>query len=342
MQLDSGYISPYFITNVEKAEVEYENPFILIYEGKIKSMKGLLPFLECSSAAKRPLLIISDVLEGDALQTLILNRIKGILDVTAIKSPGFSLNKRDNLKDIAILTGGVYLSEEEGFELESVNPNMALDLLGGCEKLTVVHNKTTIINGLGNKEEIATRVENLKLAIDNKNNDGEKLLLKERLAKLDGGVAILKIGAYSQVEMNEKKDRLDDALSATRAAIEEGIVPGGGVALLRASDSVHKEKAYVDLSGDRKIGADILIDACHYPFKAIIENAGLNPEVIIKDLSVDQNNGYDARNNKYVDMIEAGIIDPLKVTRSALENSVSIASLLITTECILSEIAESK
>lgn len=342
MQIDAGYISPYFITNMEKAEVEYQNPLLLIHDGKIKSMKGLLPFLECSSTTKRPLLIISESLEGDALQTLILNRIKGILEVTAINSPGFGQHRKQSLMDIAILTGGVFLSEEEGFEIESVNPQIVSDLLGGCEKITVTNNKTTIINGHGNKEELNSRIDEIREMLSNQDNESEQLLLKARLAKLDGGVAVLKIGAYSETEMNEKKDRLDDALSSTKAAIEEGIVPGGGIALLRASKSLLKSDKISNLSENQQIGANILIDACLQPFKSIIENAGLNSEVIIKDLSDDQDAGYDARNNEYTNMIDAGIIDPLKVTRSALENSVSIASLLITTECILSEIPDEK
>ena len=338
MQIDSGYISPYFITNMEKAEVEYKNPLLLIFEGKIMNMKGLLPFLECSSATKRPLLIISDSLEGDALQTLILNRMKGILQVTAIKSPGFGQTKKESMRDIAILTGGVFLSEEEGFEIDSVNQSIVEDLLGGCEKLTVTVNKTTVINGYGDKEELATRINDIKETIENKSNESEKTILRGRLAKLDGGVAILKIGAYSETEMNEKKDRLDDALSSTKAAIEEGIVPGGGIALLRASQSIDLPS----LTESESVGVKILMEACIQPFKAIVENAGLNPDVIINGLNDDANGGYDARNNKYVNMIDAGIIDPLKVTRSALENSVSIASLLITTECILSEISDEK
>ena len=337
MQVNSGYISPYFITDVEKTELNFKNPFILIYDGKIKSMKGLLPFLEYSSNNKRPFIIIAESLEGDALQTLILNKIKGVLEVGAVKTPGFGQHKKDTLKDLAVLTGGIYVSEEEGFEIESINPALIGDILGSCEKINVTGKKTTVINGLGDKEDLKDRVNQLKLKVENCENESEQLLLKERLAKLDGGVAILKIGAYSETEMNEKKDRLDDALSATRAAIEEGIVPGGGIALLRASMSKKVLQENVFTNKDQSIGAEILLNACKQPFFSIIENAGKNPEVIMKDLSEDPLNGYNARTSEYVDMIQEGIIDPLKVTRSALENSVSIGSLLLTTECILSE-----
>jgi chaperonin GroEL len=337
MQISSGYVSPYFITDVEKTEINQTNPLILIYDGKIKSMKGLLPFLEYASNKKQPFILVAESLEGDALQTLILNKIKGVLDVGAIKTPGFGKNKKEILKDIAILTGGVYLSEEEGFEIESINPAIIEDLLGKCEKINVTHNKTTIINGLGDKEALKTRILEIQHKIENEENENEKLILKERLAKLDGGVAILKIGAYSETEMNEKKDRLDDALSATRAAIEEGIVPGGGISLLRASLNAPIYGEGIFQNKDQRVGADILIDACKQPFFSIIDNAGKNPEVIMKDLSEDTVNGYNARTGKYVNMIEEGIIDPLKVTRSALEHSVSIGSLLLTTECILSE-----
>jgi chaperonin GroEL len=335
MQIDTGYSSPYFINVPEKEEVFQNNPYILIYEGSISSMKSLLPILEYTNLNKRPLLIMADSIEGDAIQTLILNKMKGILDVAGIRNSGFGTNKTETLKDISILTGGMYLSEGEGFSLSDINPNSVGDILGQCEKITITSEKTTIINGSGDKKEIQDRVALLNKAIENKDTESERLLLKERLAKLDGGVAVLKIGAYSETEMNEKKDRLDDALSATRAAIEEGIVPGGGMALVRACASINLDDH--DFYGDEKIGADILLKACAQPFKIILENAGLNPEVIINKLPDGINHGYDARQDKYVDMIETGIIDPLKVTRCALDQAVSISSLLLTTECILSE-----
>jgi chaperonin GroEL len=336
MQIDSGYLSPYFINVPEKEEVNQENPLILIYEGTIKSMKQLLPFLEHSNLQKRPLLVLADNLEGDAIQTLVLNKIKGILDVAAIRNPGYGTNKTETLKDIAILTGAIYMSEKEGYDLTDVNPAAMADVLGTCEKIKITSDKTIIINGYGNKEEISKRVDVINKSISNKDNESERLLLKERLAKLDGGIAILKIGAYSETELNEKKDRLDDALSATRAAIEEGIVPGGGMALIRVCSVIDLDK--FNFIGDEKIGAEILLKACSQPFRTIIENAGLNPEVIINNLPKDDENmGYNARTDKYVNMIESGIIDPLKVTRCALDQSVSISSLMLTTECILSE-----
>lgn len=335
MQVDAGYVSPYFINNPEKEEVDQNNPLIMIYEGSIKSMKELLPFLEHSNASKKPLLIMADGIEGDAIQTLVLNKIKGVLDVAAVRTPSFGSNKTETLKDIAALTGAIYMSEKEGYDLTQIDPRAISDVLGSCENVKITSEKTIIINGHGEKEDIVNRVELLKNSIANKENESEKLLLKERLAKLDGGIAILKIGAYSETELNEKKDRLDDALSATRAAIEEGIVPGGGMALVRVCSTINLDE--YSFVGDEKIGAEILLTACAQPFRTIIENAGLNPEVIINSLPEGNESGYDARSDQYVNMIESGIIDPLKVTRCALDQSVSISSLMLTTECILSE-----
>jgi len=335
MQLDTGYLSPYFINSPEKEEVNQENPLVLIYEGTIKSMKSLLPFLEYSNSQNRPLLLMADNIEGDAIQTLVLNKIKGVLDVAAVRNPGYGSNKTETLKDIAILTGGVYMSEKEGYDLNDINPAAMSEVLGTCEKINITNDKTIIINGAGNKEDIKSRVTLLEESIKNKENESERLLLKERLAKLDGGIAILKIGAYSETELNEKKDRLDDALSATRAAIEEGIVPGGGMALVRVCANIDLNT--FDFVGDEKVGADILLKACSQPFRTIIENAGLNPEVVINNLPDNSEAGYDARTDEYVDMVTSGIIDPLKVTRCALDQSVSISGLMLTTECILSE-----
>jgi chaperonin GroEL len=338
MQINSGFISPYFITNIDTGEVEYENVNVLIYEGTISRMKALLPFLEYTSKSNKALLIICDSIEGDALQTLIMNRIQGRLKVVAVKSPAFGEHKKEQLRDISILTGGVMLSEEEGADLSAVNPSMVGDILGECEKINVDSKNTTIVNGKGEKESIESRINDLKSMIQHKEDgDTQKGLLKERLAKLDGGVAILKIGAYSEVELKEKKDRLDDALSATRAAVDEGIVPGGGIALYRASSSITDLNVIQTSNEDEQIGIKILLDACKEPFNTIMSNAGLNGEVIARDLPEGFSMGYDARNNKYVDMIKEGVIDPAKVTRSALENAVSIAGLMLTTECVLSE-----
>lgn len=335
MQIDAGYISPYFINSPEKEEINQEKPLLMVYEGSIKSMKQLLPFLEFSNSKKRPLLIIADSIEGDAIQTLVLNKIKGILDVAAVRTPGYGSNKTETLKDIAALAGAIFMSEKEGYDLTQVDPRAMEEVLGSCEKIKITSEKTIIIDGHGEKEAIKTRVDLLKNSIANKENESERLLLKERLAKLDGGIAILKIGAYSETELNEKKDRLDDALSATRAAIEEGIVPGGGMALVRVCSTINLDS--YDFIGDEKIGAEILLKACAQPFRTIIENAGLSPEVIINGIPEGQDQGYDARTNQYVNMIESGIIDPLKVTRCALDQAVSISSLMLTTECILSE-----
>jgi len=335
MQIDAGYVSPYFINNPEKEEINQEKPLLMIYEGSIKSMKQLLPFLEFSNGKKQPLLIISDSIEGDAIQTLVLNKIKGVLDVAAVRTPGYGSNKTETLKDIAALTGAIYMSEKEGYDLTQIDPRAMEDVLGSCEKVKITSEKTIVIDGHGEKEDINSRIELLKNSISNKDNESERLLLKERLAKLDGGIAILKIGAYSETELNEKKDRLDDALSATRAAIEEGIVPGGGMALVRVCSTINLDD--YDFIGDEKIGAEILLKACSQPFRTIIENSGLNPEVIINGIPDGSENGYDARSDQYVNMIESGIIDPLKVTRCALDQSVSISSLMLTTECILSE-----
>ncbi len=335
MQINSGYISPYFINSPEKEEIDQAEPLIMVYEGSIKSMKQLLPFLEFSNTRKKPLLIMADGIEGDAIQTLVLNKIKGVLDVAAIRNPSIGSNKTETLKDIAALTGALHMSEKEGYDLTQIDPKAIGEVLGSCENVKITSEKTIIINGHGEKENINARIELLKNSISNKENESERLMLKERLAKLEGGIAILKIGAYSETELNEKKDRLDDALSATRAAIEEGIVPGGGMALVKICATLNLDE--YDFIGDEKIGAEILLKACAQPFRTIIENAGSNPEVIINNLPDGIDMGYDARTDTYVNMIESGIIDPLKVTRCALDQSVSISSLMLTTECILSE-----
>lgn len=341
MQFDSGYMSPYFINEMTKFEVNFTNPFIFIYNGKIKGLKGLVNILEYTSAQKRPLLIIADNIEGDALQALILNKVNGALNIAAVRSPGYGENKKEQLRDIATAVGAHLLSEDEGHDITNINAQALGDILGSCETLTITSDKTTIVNGGGESDSILNRINEMKSQLEYKESESEKLLIKERLAKLEGGVAILKIGAYSEVELKEKKDRLDDALSATKAAIEEGILPGGGVALLRASNSILSKIENGEISfdtPDQKYGALSLIDACKSPLASILSNAGISFEVVQNNLEEKEYSfGLDVRNNKYVDMISSGIIDPAKVTRSALENSVSIAGLMITTECTLIE-----
>lgn len=347
MQFNSGYMSPYFINHNTKMEVQYTNPYILVYNGKINSLKGLVTILDWTSAKKAPLFIIADSIEGDAINTLVLNRINGVLDVAAVRSPGFGENKKDQLKDIAALVGATFLSEDAGHDLSNVNPSSISGLLGTCENLTVTANSTTIVNGKGDEILINDRIKEMESQIQYSENESEKLIIKERLAKLTGGVAVLKIGSYSEMEHKEKKDRLDDALSATRAAIEEGILPGGGVSLLYASVSLEKLLGTDVLnfeSEDELFGAKILIQACESPFATILSNAGSSFELIKSNL-IDENKepkvnstyGYDAKKGVYVDMLSFGIIDPAKVTRSALENAVSIVGLMLTTECTLME-----
>ena len=342
MQFGSGYISPYFINHMDKLEVNFENPFILIYSGKIKGLKGLVNILDYTASKKRPLLIISDQIEGDALQALIMNKMNGALDVAAVRSPGFGEHKVNQLKDIAAVTGSMFLSEEAGHDIANINPEAVEDILGGAEKITITYDSTVIVTGNSNEGQIELRINEIKSQIEFRENESERMLLKERLAKLEGGVAILKIGAYSEVELKEKKDRLDDALSATRAAIEEGILPGGGIALLNASIAINNQitdNVTQFNSNDTLAGAKILLDSCESPLSAILSNAGISFDVVKNEIVNNGNPtyGFDARNSKYVDMIDAGIIDPAKVTRSALENAVSIAGLMLTTECTLME-----
>lgn len=345
MQFDSGYMSPYFINDMKKLEISFENSFVLIYNGKIKGLKGLVEVLEYTSSKKKPLLIIADNIEGDALQALILNKVNGVLNIAAVRAPSYGTHRKEQLKDIATVLGATLLSEDEGHDIAQINTSALADILGSCEKLTVTADSTTVVNGKGEKATIEARIQELRTQFEFREDESEKLILKERLAKLEGGVAILKIGAYSDVELKEKKDRLDDALSATRAAIEEGILPGGGVALLRASEhllQLVKGENYSGLdisSEDELVGIKILIESCEAPLSSILKNAGLSFDVIKKEINESNNSkyGFDARHNKYCDMIETGIIDPAKVTRSALENAVSIAGMMITTECTLIE-----
>jgi chaperonin GroEL len=339
MQFDRGYLSPYFVTNTEKMEAELDSPFILIYDKKISSMKELLPILEQSAQTGKPLVIIAEEVEGEALATLVVNKIRGALRVAAVKAPGFGDRRKAMLEDIAILTGGQVISEERGFKLE----NATLDMLGRAEKINIDKDNTTIVNGAGKKADITGRVSQIKAQIDSTTSDYDKEKLQERLAKLSGGVAILYIGAATEVEMKEKKDRVDDALHATRAAVQEGIVPGGGVAYIRAIEAL-KDTAAIGVSNeDQATGVNIVRLALESPLRTIAENAGQEGSVIVNKVREGKKDyGYNARDNKFENFFDAGIIDPTKVTRLALENAASIAGLLLTTEAVVSEIPEEK
>jgi len=331
MQFDRGYLSPYFVTNADKMEVELDSPYILIYDKKISSMKELLPILEKQVQTGKPLLIIAEDLDGEALATLVVNKIRGSLKVAAVKAPGFGDRRKAMLEDIAILTGGTVISEERGHKLE----NADLTYLGTAEKITIDKDNTTIINGSGESEDIKARVNVIKAQIESTTSDYDKEKLQERLAKLSGGVAVLYIGAASEVEMKEKKDRVDDALHATRAAVEEGIVAGGGVAFIRAVS------ALADLKGDNEdesTGIQIIRRAIEEPLRQICENAGIEGSIVVQKVKEGQADfGYNARTDKYENLIGAGVIDPTKVGRVALENAASIAAMLLTTECVLAD-----
>lgn len=329
MQFDRGYISPYFVTNAETMEVEMEKPYILIYDKKISNLKELLPILEPAVQSGRPLLIIAEDVDSEALTTLVVNRLRAQLKICAVKAPGFGDRRKEMLEDIAVLTGGIVISEEKGIKLESAT----LDLLGTAEKITVNKDNTTIVNGAGKKENIAARVAQIKAQIANTTSDYDREKLQERLAKLAGGVAVLYVGAASEVEMKEKKDRVDDALSATRAAIEEGIVPGGGVAYIRAIESLEGLKAEND---DERTGIEIVKRAIEEPLRQIVANAGKEGAVIVQKVREGKDDfGYNARTDKYENMFAAGVVDPAKVTRVALENAASIAGMFLTTECVI-------
>jgi chaperonin GroEL len=333
MQFDRGYLSPFFVTNQEKMDADLESPYILLYEKKISGLKEILPILEQTAQTGKPLLIIAEDIEGEALASLVVNKMRGTLKVAAVKAPAFGDRRKEMLQDIAILTGGSVISEELGMKLEDTT----LDMLGTAEKITIDKDTTTIINGGGTTEAIKARIGVIKAQIDKITSDYDKEKLQERLSKLAGGVAILYIGASTETEMKEKKDRVDDALHATRAAVAEGIIPGGGVALLKASDVLLNTGFHTTLeNADQQLGANIIQSAIKSPFKTIISNAGGSPDVIInKVIELGGNFGYNARIDEYVDMIETGIIDPTKVTRLALENAASIAGLLLTTECVV-------
>jgi len=331
MEFDRGYLSPYFVTNTEKMEAELDAPYILIYDKKISAMKELLPVLEATAQTGKPLVIISEDVDGEALATLVVNKIRGSLKVAAVKAPGFGDRRKAMLEDIAILTGGTVISEERGFKLE----NATLDDLGNAEKITIDKDNTIIVNGGGKKEDIAARVNQIKAQIETTTSDYDKEKLQERLAKLSGGVAILYIGAATEVEMKEKKDRVDDALHATRAAVQEGIVAGGGIAFIRAIASLDKVKVDND---DQSTGLNIVRQALESPLRTIVANAGGEPSVVVQKVKEGKKDfGYNAREDKFENLVAAGIIDPTKVTRLALENAASIASLLLTTEAVVAE-----
>ena len=334
MQFDRGYLSPYFVTDADKMIADLENPYILLFDKKISNLNEILPILEPVAQSSRPLLIIAEDVDGQALATLVVNKLRGGLKIAAVKAPGFGDRRKAMLEDIAILTGGTVISEERGFSLE----NATLDLLGTAETITIDKDNSTIVNGNGDAEAIKARVNQIKAQIETTTSDYDKEKLQERLAKLAGGVAVLYVGAASEVEMKEKKDRVDDALHATRAAVEEGIVAGGGVALVRTKKTL--EKIATD-NLDETTGIQIVNKAIESPLRTIVENAGGEGSVVInKVLEGNKNFGYDAKSETYVDMLEAGIIDPKKVTRVALENAASVAGMILTTECALIDIKE--
>ncbi len=330
MQLDRGYLSPYFVTNQESMEAELDNPYILLYDKKISSMKDILPVLEQTAQTGKPLLIIAEDIDGEALATLVVNKLRGTIRVAAIKAPGFGDRRKEILEDVAVLTGGQVISSELGFTLDKVT----LNDLGTAEKITIDKDTTTFINGGGETENIKSRVDLIKTQIEKTTSDYDKTKLQERLSKLSGGVAILYIGATTEVEMKEKKDRVDDALHATRAAVAEGIVPGGGVALIRAQNALGNLE--LPNESDYNTGINIIYKAIEAPLRTIVQNGGGSAEVVINEVKKGKGNmGYNARTEVYEDLVVSGIIDPTKVTRLALENASSIASLLLTTECIV-------
>lgn len=335
MQFDRGYISPYFVTNTEKMTCELESPIILVTDSKVNSLKDLIPMLEQVQQSGRPLLIIADDIEGEALSTLVLNKLKGVLNITAVKAPGFGDRKKEMLKDIAILTGATLITGELGLTLEKAT----LADLGQAARVVIDKDNTVIVDGKGNKDAVVARVNEIKTQVGTTTSEYDKEKLQERLAKLAGGVAVIKVGAATETEMKEKKDRVDDALSATKAAVDEGIVIGGGAALIKASQA-----ASINLTGDEEIGAQIILRAVFAPMKQIAQNAGFDAGVVADRVanSNDANLGFNAATGEYVDMLEAGIIDPLKVARVALQNATSVASLLLTTEATISDIAEEK
>ena len=331
MQFDRGYLSPYFVTNAEKMITELETPYILIHDKKISNMKELLPVLEPVAQSGKPLLIIAEDVDGEALATLVVNKIRGSLKIAAVKAPGFGDRRKAMLEDIAILTGGTVISEERGFKME----NATLDMLGTCEKIEIDKDNTTIVNGAGTKDDIVARTNQIKAQIETTTSDYDKEKLQERLAKLAGGVAVLYVGAATEVEMKEKKDRVDDALAATRAAVEEGIIPGGGVAYIRAAEALDENSGENE---DENTGIKIVKRAIEDPLRTIIENAGGEGAVIVQKVKEGKGDfGFNARTDKFESLYKSGVIDPTKVSRSALENAASIASMLLTTECVVAD-----
>ena len=334
MQFDRGYLSPYFITDADKMETELDNPYILIYDKKISTMKDLLPILEQTAKAGRPLMIIAEDVDGEALSTLVVNKIRGSLKVSAVKAPGFGDRRKAMLEDIAILTNGTVISEERGFTLEAAT----IEMLGSCEKIVTDKDNTTIINGEGDSDNIKARVNQIKAQIESTTSDYDREKLQERLAKLAGGVAVLYVGAASEMEMKEKKDRVDDALAATRAAVEEGIVAGGGVAIVRASKKLEKLTGEND---DEQTGINIIERALEEPLRQIVANAGMEGSVIVSKVKDGKNDfGFNAKSEKFENLMKSGIIDPAKVVRVALQHAASVAGMLLTTECVISDIPE--
>ena len=335
MQFDKGYLSPYFVTNPDSMECELEDPFILLFEKKITNLQDMLPLLQAVAKSGRPLMIIAEDVEGEALATLVVNKLRGTFQVCAVKAPGFGDRRKAILEDIAILTGGKLISEDIGVKLE----NVGIDMLGRAKKVVVDKDNTTIVDGLGKSADIKARVEQIKRQIEETTSDYDREKLQERLAKLAGGVALIKVGAATEAAMKEKKDRVDDALHATRAAVEEGIVPGGGVAYLRAQKAIDALK----LTGDEAVGAAIIARAIEAPLRKLVGNAGQEAALVVANVKkATGTNGYNVRTGEYVDLLKAGVVDPAKVTRSALQNAASIAGLLLTTDCMVTDIPEKK
>ena len=335
MQFDKGYLSPYFVTNAESMECELENPFVLLFEKKISNLQDMLPLLQAVAKSGRPLMIIAEDVEGEALATLVVNKLRGTFQVCAVKAPGFGDRRKAILEDIAILTGGKLISEDIGIKLESVT----IDMLGRAKKVVVDKDNTTVVEGLGKSTDIKARVDVIKKQIEETSSDYDREKLQERLAKLAGGVALIKVGAATEAAMKEKKDRVDDALHATRAAVEEGIVPGGGVALLRCQKAIEA----LNLEGDEAVGASIISRAVEAPLRKLVNNAGQEAALVIANVKkATGTNGYNVRTGEYVDMLKAGVVDPAKVTRSALQNAASIAGLLLTTDCMITDLPEKK
>jgi len=333
MLFDKGYLSPYFVTNAESMEVAMEDPYILLFEKKISNLQDMLPLLQNVAKTNKPFLIIAEDIEGEALATLVVNKLRGTLNVCAIKAPGFGDRRKAMMEDIAILTNGKFITEDLGILLE----NVTLEDLGSAKRVTVGKDETVIVDGAGKKVDINARVEQIKRQAADTTSDYDREKLQERQAKLGGGVAVISIGAATESEMKEKKDRVDDALHATRAAVEEGIVPGGGVALIRAQKALAK----LELEGDEAVGADIVFKACEAPLRQLVSNAGLEGAIIVQEVKkAKQVSGYNVATGEYVDMVAKGIIDPTKVTRSALQNAASIAGLLLTTECMITDMPE--